>query len=245
MQDWRSRGSSARVERVCTRQRPLRCVVTEPCSDCADPVGIVLEKNEIAFNNTRRLDPSGDAGGTKFTRTDGMTSRQPCPGQLRRRPLVRCVPKRRRPRQRHPGQPQLGHPLRDQLRWHEDPRQHPNNRTRRVDQVPVDLSRESKVRVVDQSRVRVPGVGNDSYSSSSVSIGPGSPRSKFGWSQPFFSYPVPIVPGSPVDPRSEVSPSPSCSPFGGRSSLVTVQLPHCASGGASPRREPASSPGGG
>jgi hypothetical protein len=44
------------------------------------------------------------------------------------------------------------------------------------------LSRESKVRVVDQSRVRVPVVGNDSYSSSSVSIGPGSPRSKFGWS---------------------------------------------------------------
>jgi parallel beta-helix repeat protein len=37
--------------------------------------GMVVEGNEIAFNNTRRFDPNNDAGGTKFIRTNGMTFR--------------------------------------------------------------------------------------------------------------------------------------------------------------------------
>jgi parallel beta-helix repeat protein len=37
--------------------------------------GMLLENNEIAFNNTRRLDPNDDAGGTKFLKVNGMTVR--------------------------------------------------------------------------------------------------------------------------------------------------------------------------
>jgi parallel beta-helix repeat protein len=69
-------GDRARVSNVYAHDNGRYGVVaTKPCSDCADPVGIVLEDSEVAFNNTRQLDTGGDAGGTKFTRTDGMIVR--------------------------------------------------------------------------------------------------------------------------------------------------------------------------
>ena len=34
--------------------------------------GVVIEESEIAFNNTRQLPTDDNAGGTKFTYSDGM-----------------------------------------------------------------------------------------------------------------------------------------------------------------------------
>jgi hypothetical protein len=52
-------------------------VATHPCAGCAGPKNITIEDSEIAFNNTRRLDPGRDAGGTKFSAgTDGMIVRR-------------------------------------------------------------------------------------------------------------------------------------------------------------------------
>jgi hypothetical protein len=42
-------------------------VVTQSCEGCPAPKGVVIQDSEIAFNNTRQLDPGYDAGGTKFT----------------------------------------------------------------------------------------------------------------------------------------------------------------------------------
>jgi hypothetical protein len=50
--------------------------VTHSCDGCAGPRGVTIERSEIAFNNTRQLDPGFDAGGTKFSAgTDGMIVR--------------------------------------------------------------------------------------------------------------------------------------------------------------------------
>ena len=84
MQDWHPGRSSARVERLCARRRPLRRRRDGAMFGCAVAVKIVLEGGEVAFNNTRQLDIGGDAGGTKFTlnrRHD--RSRQSRPRQLR------------------------------------------------------------------------------------------------------------------------------------------------------------------
>jgi hypothetical protein len=51
--------------------------VTQSCEGCPAPKGVVIQDSEIAFNNTRHLDPGFDAGGTKFTAgTDGMIVRR-------------------------------------------------------------------------------------------------------------------------------------------------------------------------
>jgi hypothetical protein len=84
MQDWHPGRSSARVERLCARRRPLRRRRDGAMFGCAVAVKIVLEGGEVAFNNTRQLGIGGDAGGTKFTlnrRHD--RSRQSRPRQLR------------------------------------------------------------------------------------------------------------------------------------------------------------------
>jgi Right handed beta helix region len=50
--------------------------VTHSCDGCAGPRGVTIEHSEIAFNNTRKLDPAWDAGGTKFSAgTDRMIVR--------------------------------------------------------------------------------------------------------------------------------------------------------------------------
>jgi hypothetical protein len=50
--------------------------VTHSCDGCAGPRGVTIEHSEIAFNNTRQLDPGFDAGGTKFSAgTNGMIVR--------------------------------------------------------------------------------------------------------------------------------------------------------------------------
>jgi hypothetical protein len=49
--------------------------VSSPCEGCAGPRGVAIEHSEIAFNNTRQLDPGYDAGGTKFGGTADMVVR--------------------------------------------------------------------------------------------------------------------------------------------------------------------------
>lgn len=69
-------GSNARVTDVHTHHNGrYGLVVTPPCVGCPGPVGVVIEDSEIAFNNTRRLPTNNDAGGTKFTHSDGMIVR--------------------------------------------------------------------------------------------------------------------------------------------------------------------------
>jgi hypothetical protein len=52
-------------------------VVTQSCEGCPGPKGVVIQDSEIAFNNTRHLDPGFDAGGAKFTAgTDRMIVRR-------------------------------------------------------------------------------------------------------------------------------------------------------------------------
>jgi parallel beta-helix repeat protein len=70
-------GSNARVSHVDTHHNGrYGLVVTQPCDGCSGPVGVIVEDSEIAFNNTRRLSTSDDAGGTKFSGgTDGMIVR--------------------------------------------------------------------------------------------------------------------------------------------------------------------------
>ena len=69
-------GDRARVSRVYAHDNGRYGIVAaEPCVGCQGPVGVILEDSEIAFNNTRHLNTGGDAGGTKFTRTDGMIVR--------------------------------------------------------------------------------------------------------------------------------------------------------------------------
>jgi parallel beta-helix repeat protein len=71
-------GSNARVSRVYTHHNGrYGLVVTQGCDGCPGPVGVIIENSEIAFNNTRRLSPIDDAGGTKFSGgTDGMIVRR-------------------------------------------------------------------------------------------------------------------------------------------------------------------------
>jgi Right handed beta helix region len=70
-------GSNARVSHVDTHHNGrYGLVVTQPCHGCPGPVGVIVEDSEIAFNNTRQLSTSDDAGGTKFSGgTDGMIVR--------------------------------------------------------------------------------------------------------------------------------------------------------------------------
>ena len=46
-----------------------------PCVGCPGPSGVIIEKSEIAYNNTRQLSILDDAGGTKFVGSDGMIVR--------------------------------------------------------------------------------------------------------------------------------------------------------------------------
>lgn len=51
-------------------------VVTKACEECLGPKDVIVEDTEISYNNTRQLDPSYDAGGTKFSAgTDGTVVR--------------------------------------------------------------------------------------------------------------------------------------------------------------------------
>jgi hypothetical protein len=49
--------------------------VTDACSGCPSPTGILVEGTEIAFNNTRHEPTDNDAGGTKFVGSTNMTVR--------------------------------------------------------------------------------------------------------------------------------------------------------------------------
>jgi Right handed beta helix region len=70
-------GDKARVSNVFVHNNGKYGIsVTAPCEECAAPRGVIIEHTEIAFNNTRQLDPGFDAGGTKFSAgTDGMIVR--------------------------------------------------------------------------------------------------------------------------------------------------------------------------
>jgi Right handed beta helix region len=71
-------GDNARVSNVYVHHNGKYGIsATHPCTECAGPKDVIIEDSEIAFNNTRRLDPSYDAGGTKFSGgTDGMIVRR-------------------------------------------------------------------------------------------------------------------------------------------------------------------------
>lgn len=61
-------GDDARVSNVRTHHNGrYGLTVTHACDGCPGPKGVVVENSEIAYNNTRRLDPGYDAGGTKFS----------------------------------------------------------------------------------------------------------------------------------------------------------------------------------
>jgi hypothetical protein len=70
-------GDNAIVSHVATHHNGrYGLVVTGACNGCSGPSGVVIEDSEIAFNNTRMLATSDDAGGTKFSGgTDGMIVR--------------------------------------------------------------------------------------------------------------------------------------------------------------------------
>jgi len=71
-------GDNARVSNVHTHHNgQYGLIVTNPCVGCPAPKGVIIEDSEIAFNNTRHLDPGDDAGGTKFSAgTNGMIVRR-------------------------------------------------------------------------------------------------------------------------------------------------------------------------
>jgi hypothetical protein len=71
-------GDNARVTNIYTHHNGrYGLVVTEPCVGCPGPTGVIIENSEIAFNNTRHLSTSDNAGGTKFSgRTVGMIVRR-------------------------------------------------------------------------------------------------------------------------------------------------------------------------
>jgi parallel beta-helix repeat protein len=71
-------GDNARASNVDTHHNgQYGLTVTIPCVGCRAPKGVIIEDSEIAFNNTRHLDPGYDAGGTKFSAgTDGMIVRR-------------------------------------------------------------------------------------------------------------------------------------------------------------------------
>jgi Right handed beta helix region len=71
-------GDNARASNVHTHHNgQYGLTVTIPCVGCPVPKGVIIEDSEIAFNNTRHLDPGIDAGGTKFSAgTDGMIVRR-------------------------------------------------------------------------------------------------------------------------------------------------------------------------
>jgi parallel beta-helix repeat protein len=61
-------GSGARATGIHTHHNGrYGLVVTGPCAGCPAPRNIVIQRSEIAFNNTRRLPTLDDAGGTKFS----------------------------------------------------------------------------------------------------------------------------------------------------------------------------------
>ena len=69
-------GDNARVVRVHTHHNGRYGInVTMPCAGCPNLSGVIIEKSEIAFNNTRQLSVFDDAGGTKFLGSDGMIVR--------------------------------------------------------------------------------------------------------------------------------------------------------------------------
>ena len=69
-------GDNARVVRVHTHHNGRYGLnVTMPCVGCPGPSGVIIEKSEIAYNNTRQLSVLDDAGGTKFVGSDGMIVR--------------------------------------------------------------------------------------------------------------------------------------------------------------------------
>jgi hypothetical protein len=70
-------GDKARVSNVESHHNGrYGIVVTPPCMGCPGPRDVLIERSEIAFNNTRMLPTNDDAGGTKFSGgTDGMTVR--------------------------------------------------------------------------------------------------------------------------------------------------------------------------
>ena len=60
-------GSNARITNVYTHDNGrYGFTVNADCQGCPGPVGVIIEDSEIAFNNTRQLSTSDDAGGTKF-----------------------------------------------------------------------------------------------------------------------------------------------------------------------------------
>ena len=71
-------GDNARASNVHTHHNgQYGLIVTSPCVGCPAPKGVIIEDSEIAFNNTRHLEPGYDAGGTKFSAgTDGMIVRR-------------------------------------------------------------------------------------------------------------------------------------------------------------------------
>jgi Right handed beta helix region len=70
-------GSNARLTDIYTHHNGRYGLVVNPsCVGCPGPSGVVIEDSEIAFNNTRMLPTNGDAGGTKFTYSDGMIVRR-------------------------------------------------------------------------------------------------------------------------------------------------------------------------
>jgi parallel beta-helix repeat protein len=64
-------GDNARVSDVYTHHNGRYGLVVT-----SGPVGGIVEDSEIAFNNTRRLPTDNNAGGTKFSTTDGMIVRR-------------------------------------------------------------------------------------------------------------------------------------------------------------------------
>ncbi len=64
-------GTNARVSNVYTHNNGSYGLVVT-----SGPVGVVIEDSEIAFNNTRKLPTDYNAGGTKFSTTDGLIVRR-------------------------------------------------------------------------------------------------------------------------------------------------------------------------
>ena len=61
-------GDSARVSNVDSHHNGRYGIaVSGPCAGCPAPSNVVIERSEIAYNNTRQLPPLDDAGGTKFS----------------------------------------------------------------------------------------------------------------------------------------------------------------------------------
>jgi hypothetical protein len=71
-------GDNARISGVNTHHNGrYGLVLNGPCQGCPGPKDVIVEDSEIAFNNTRKLATTGDAGGTKFSGgTSGMIVRR-------------------------------------------------------------------------------------------------------------------------------------------------------------------------